>query len=106
MMKSRKRFENTITRKIINYYIQNVHSNDLTTQIEAVVDVIYHCHDLFTPDNYNLFIQHFPKELYDEFLRMNRGGKNDDSYYEIKSLFFDVFIFIFGTKSLITNHSS
>ncbi|KII63548.1 hypothetical protein RF11_16355 [Thelohanellus kitauei] len=84
----------------LDEYISKSQAGDLSTQIEAVRNVISRFSKISDAKAYHLFIDNFPKELFDEFNSMTRNGTYGDSYLEKKKLFFDVFSFIFRNQNM------
>ncbi|KII72921.1 hypothetical protein RF11_14494 [Thelohanellus kitauei] len=79
----------------IDNYIVNTKSLDLTIQIVAVRNFISHIWTKTDSMCDQIFIQHYPNDLHQQFILMSDCGPIVDRYHELKTIFIDVFIFIF-----------
>ncbi|KII71872.1 hypothetical protein RF11_07602 [Thelohanellus kitauei] len=81
-----------------DHYISVSTFGDLSSQMGAVRMMISRFSKHYNEKAYPIFIDRFPRKLYDEFESMIADSTNVEGYYEKKKLFFDVFTFIFRQK--------
>ncbi|KII73927.1 hypothetical protein RF11_15629 [Thelohanellus kitauei] len=91
-------------QKVLDYFISNSQSQDLTDQILAVKKITAHFMHKYDPEVDRLFIENFPQQLYDEFTRMMDGTTNTD--LNIKDELFRAFRFIFRNQNLLNHDRS
>ncbi|KII69857.1 hypothetical protein RF11_02786 [Thelohanellus kitauei] len=83
-----------------DHYISVSTFGDLSSQMGAVRMMISRFSKHYNEKAYPIFIDRFPRKLYDEFESMIADPKNVERYFEKKKLFFDVFTFIFRNQNL------
>ncbi|KII64810.1 hypothetical protein RF11_09772 [Thelohanellus kitauei] len=91
----------TPRNRAIDEYLMKSVMNHLSIQMDAVKNVISHFWNQIDQEFDNIFIQNFPKELFDELDYISVSAAKDEIDLQKKVLFFEIFIFIFRNKDLI-----
>ncbi|KII64808.1 hypothetical protein RF11_09770 [Thelohanellus kitauei] len=94
-MESSHGIKDQIQQSLKDEYINKSQSSDISTQMEAVKNIISNFSNNYDREIDNIFIKNFPSGLYDEFVRLSEAAANDELCREKQLLFFKVFIFIF-----------
>ncbi|KII69867.1 hypothetical protein RF11_02797 [Thelohanellus kitauei] len=81
-------------------YISSMQAGDLSAQMEAVGNFIFTFRNKFPDRLSQIFIQYFPKKLFEEFKLISEGVTYVERYHEKKVLFFDVFTSVFSDVNL------
>ncbi|KII73116.1 hypothetical protein RF11_03611 [Thelohanellus kitauei] len=97
---------NESNKNALEYYAWDTLVMDMDIQIQAVKRFISHFSHQDTPKFDSLFLEYFPKALYEEFRKMSDGRRLDERHSLMQILFFDVFTFIFRNTNLVTNSTA
>ncbi|KII63143.1 hypothetical protein RF11_11628 [Thelohanellus kitauei] len=94
-------FIHEANKQVLEDYFKLSQCSDISTQMYVVRTVISHFTPQYDVEADTLFIQYFPRELYDELERIGENGPHVDEYLEKKTLFFNIFDFIFRNLNMI-----
>ncbi|KII74911.1 hypothetical protein RF11_07423 [Thelohanellus kitauei] len=101
-----KNVDTECNQREIEEYTTNASADDLPTQMLAVINFIFHFWHQNDPKADKLFIEHFPNDLYNEYLMIEKKQMTIDEYYEIKISLFDVFSFIFRNSNMLLENET
>ncbi|KII63525.1 hypothetical protein RF11_08055 [Thelohanellus kitauei] len=82
-------------------YSNNSAVKDLPTQMLAVMNFISHFWHQNDKKADKLFVENFPKDLYNQFLKIKQDKTIIDEYHEMKISLFDAFSFIFRNHNML-----
>ncbi|KII66666.1 hypothetical protein RF11_12694 [Thelohanellus kitauei] len=100
MARQRKDEDFYVNPAIIHDYTQSILCHNSTSQMLSVRIFITHFSNMYDSKARHLFINHFPKKLFEEFYLISEERTKVNKYPEKKILFFDVFIFIFRKRDV------